>query len=155
MHFGVRSRNLSNVGQSLDRWPKIYHLEILSASKGTLRRWFQLHLQSLASTNLNWAYVVGYGPYFLCVIHMEGLCLSRGNINRLMMMSSKVIIILISLLMSPLLGHRPSIWITHKEKVSTHQPSLDGGLWPVLLMCTTKKIIIVDISLLCIYANSF
>jgi hypothetical protein len=26
-----------------------------------------------------------------------------------------IIIIIISLLMSPLLGHRPSLWITHKE----------------------------------------
>jgi hypothetical protein len=30
--------------------------------------------------------VVGYGPFSLCVIHKEGLCLSSGNINRLMMM---------------------------------------------------------------------
>jgi ABC-type microcin C transport system permease subunit YejE len=26
-----------------------------------------------------------------------------------------IIIIIISLVMSPLLGHRPSLWITHKE----------------------------------------
>jgi hypothetical protein len=30
--------------------------------------------------------VVGYGPFFLCVIHKEGLCPSSGDINRLMMM---------------------------------------------------------------------
>jgi hypothetical protein len=30
----------------------------------------------------------------------------------------KYIIIIISLLMSPLLGHRPCIWITHKENES-------------------------------------
>jgi hypothetical protein len=29
---------------------------------------------------------VGYGPFSLCVIHMEGLYLSSGDINRLMMM---------------------------------------------------------------------
>jgi preprotein translocase subunit Sec63 len=30
-----------------------------------------------------------------------------------------IIIIIISLLMSPLLGHRPSLWITHKENAHT------------------------------------
>jgi hypothetical protein len=28
---------------------------------------------------------VGYGPFSLCVIHEEGLCLSVGDINKLMM----------------------------------------------------------------------
>jgi hypothetical protein len=32
--------------------------------------------------------VVGYGPFSLCVIHKEGLCLSSGDINRLMMSPS-------------------------------------------------------------------
>jgi hypothetical protein len=32
-----------------------------------------------------WVRVVGYGPFFLCVIHKEGLCLSSGDINGLMM----------------------------------------------------------------------
>jgi hypothetical protein len=31
-----------------------------------------------------------------------------------------IIIIIISLLISPLLGHRPSLWITHKENEPTH-----------------------------------
>jgi hypothetical protein len=30
-------------------------------------------------------------------------------------LNMRVIIVLISLLMSPLLGHRPSLWITYKE----------------------------------------
>jgi hypothetical protein len=30
--------------------------------------------------------MVGYGPFFLYVIHKEGLCPSSGDINRLMMM---------------------------------------------------------------------
>jgi hypothetical protein len=34
----------------------------------------------------SWACVVGYGPFFLCVIQKEGLCPSSGGINRLMMM---------------------------------------------------------------------
>jgi hypothetical protein len=46
--FGVRSRKLSNVGQSLDGWPKIYYLE-LRASESTLSQ-SRLHLQSLAPT---------------------------------------------------------------------------------------------------------
>jgi hypothetical protein len=49
----------------------------------------QLHLQLLASTNPHWARVVGYGPFFLCVIHKEGLCPSSGYINKLMMMIKK------------------------------------------------------------------
>jgi hypothetical protein len=55
VRFGVRSRKLSNVGLSLDGWPKIYYLELLRASEGTLSRWFRLHLQSLAPTNPHWA----------------------------------------------------------------------------------------------------
>jgi hypothetical protein len=38
------------------------------------------------STNPHWVLVVDYGPFFLCVIHKEGLCPSSGNINRLTMM---------------------------------------------------------------------
>jgi hypothetical protein len=80
------SARLSNVGQLLDGWPKIYYLELLHASEAPLTRWSLLHLQSLALTYLHWARVVGYGPFSLCVIHKEGLCPSSGDINRLMMM---------------------------------------------------------------------
>jgi hypothetical protein len=65
---------------------KIYYLELLRASEGTLSRWSRLHLQSLAPTNPYWARVVGYGPFSLWLIHNEGLCPSSGDINRLMMM---------------------------------------------------------------------
>jgi hypothetical protein len=41
---------------------------------------------SLAPTNPLWACVVGYGPFSLCVIHKKGLCLSSGDINKLIMM---------------------------------------------------------------------
>jgi hypothetical protein len=85
--FGVRSRKLSNVGQSLDGFiilPKIYYLELLRASEGTLSRWSRQHLQSLASTIPHWACVVGYGPFSLCVIHKEGLCPTSEDINMLM-----------------------------------------------------------------------
>jgi hypothetical protein len=79
VHFGVRSRKLSNVGQSLDRWPKIYYLELLRASESTLSGWSRLHLTSLAPTNPHWAHVVGYGPFFLYVIHKEGMCPSSWD----------------------------------------------------------------------------
>jgi hypothetical protein len=81
VRFGVRSRKLSNFGQSLDEWPKIYYLELLRAAEGTLSHWSRLHLESLAPTNSNWARVVGYGPFSLCVIHKEDLCPDSGNIN--------------------------------------------------------------------------
>jgi hypothetical protein len=61
MRFGVRSRKLSSVHQSLDGWPKLYYLELLRVS--------------------HWARVVGYGPFSLCVIHEEGLCPCSGDIN--------------------------------------------------------------------------
>jgi hypothetical protein len=78
VHFGVRSRKLSNVGQSWDGWLKMYYVELLRASEGTLSRWSRLHLQSLAPTNPHWARVVGYDLFSLCVIHKEGLCPSNG-----------------------------------------------------------------------------
>jgi hypothetical protein len=39
-----------------------------------------------APNNPHWARVVGFGPFSLCVIHKEGLCLSSGDIKRLMIM---------------------------------------------------------------------
>jgi hypothetical protein len=79
---GVQSRKLSNVDQSLDAWPKIYYLEFLRASEGTLSCYSWLRLQSLALTNLHWARVVGYGPFSLCVIHKT--CAPAVRISRLM-----------------------------------------------------------------------
>jgi hypothetical protein len=86
--LGVRSRKLSTGlnGQSWDGRPKIYYLELLRASKGTLSHWSRLYLQLIALTNLHWARLVGYGSFSLWVIHKEGLCPSSGDINRLMMM---------------------------------------------------------------------
>jgi hypothetical protein len=48
--LGVRSRKLSNIGRSFDRWPKIYYLELLRASESRLNCWSRLYLQSLALT---------------------------------------------------------------------------------------------------------
>jgi hypothetical protein len=41
---------------------------------------------AVVSTHQSAIGVVGYGPFFLCAIHKEGLCPSSGGINRLMMM---------------------------------------------------------------------
>jgi hypothetical protein len=85
---------ISVIAEVKQRWSVIgwvtknYYLELLLASEGTLSRWSQLHLQSLAPTKPHWAHVVGYGP-FLCVIHKEGLCPTSGDINRLMMMMNR------------------------------------------------------------------
>jgi hypothetical protein len=67
--WSVRSRKLSNVGQSLDGWPKTNYLELHRASEGILSRWSRLYLQSLAPTNLQWTRVVGYGLLSFWVIH--------------------------------------------------------------------------------------
>jgi hypothetical protein len=76
VRFGVRSRKLSNIGQSWDGLPKMLL---------TLSCWSHLHLQSIAPTNPHWARVVGESPFSLCAIHKEGLCPSSGDTNRLMM----------------------------------------------------------------------
>jgi hypothetical protein len=87
--FNFPKWKLSNVGQSCDGWPKLYYLELLCASEGTLSRWSRVLLQSLTSTNPHWARVVGYGPFSLWVIHKEDLCPGSGDINRLMMKISE------------------------------------------------------------------
>jgi hypothetical protein len=69
---------------------KMYYLELLRTSEGTLIRYSRLHLQSLAPTDPHWARVVGYGPFSLYVIHKESLCPSIGVINRLMMMWANI-----------------------------------------------------------------
>jgi hypothetical protein len=65
VRFSVRSRKLSNVGQSLDDWLKNYYLELLRASKDTLSRWSRLHMQLLPPTNPHWPpwWVKARSPY--------------------------------------------------------------------------------------------
>jgi hypothetical protein len=74
---GVRSRKLSNVGQSLDGWPK----NLLSRAPLCFRR----HVKPLACIcnqhpPIHWARVVGYGPFSLCVIHKA--CAPVGTLIR-------------------------------------------------------------------------
>jgi hypothetical protein len=120
VRFSVWSWKLSNVGHSLDEWPKIYYLKLLRASKGTLSRWSRLHLQPLAPTNPHWARVVSYGPFSLCVIHKEGLCPSSGDINRLMMM---------------MIGTaKASLW-TARNSLNCVTPNFNTGLRSSLVWC--------------------
>jgi hypothetical protein len=103
----VRPRKLSNVGQLSHKWPKIYYLKLLHASKGVLSRRFQLHLPLLAPTNPHCDCVVGYGPWSLYrngVIHKEGLCPSN-DINRLMMMMMMVVMMMMMVMMNNRLKH--------------------------------------------------
>jgi hypothetical protein len=51
--------------------------------------WQITQLKITLATNPHWARVVGYDPVSLWVIHKEGLCLSSGDINRLVMMMMK------------------------------------------------------------------
>jgi hypothetical protein len=45
----------------------------------------QNFVRTVSPTNPQWARVVAYGSFFLCVIHKDGLCPSSGDINRLTM----------------------------------------------------------------------
>jgi hypothetical protein len=54
--FGVRSRKLSNIGQSLEQ-------KFIVSSSSVLQSW--LHLQSLASINPHWVRVVAYVPFYM------------------------------------------------------------------------------------------
>jgi hypothetical protein len=91
---GARSRKLSNIGRSSDGRPKIYYLELLRVSEGTLSCWSRLYLQSLVPTNPHWALVVDYGPFSLYpqgtrrTIHKEGLWPNSGGIISLMIFAS-------------------------------------------------------------------
>jgi hypothetical protein len=61
--FEVRSRKLSNIGQSLNEYPKVNYLELLRASERTLSCWSRLYFQSIAPSNPHWARVVARSPY--------------------------------------------------------------------------------------------
>jgi hypothetical protein len=51
-----------------------------------IHMYYEIH--PLTRTGVAW--VVGYGPFSLCVIHKEVLCPSNGDINGLMMMIIKL-----------------------------------------------------------------
>jgi hypothetical protein len=52
LHYQMKiQRSIQHVVIKIGRWmTKIYNLELLRASEGTLSRWSRLHLQSLAPT---------------------------------------------------------------------------------------------------------
>jgi hypothetical protein len=61
-----------------------YHSRFIPEGEAEASQIYQNYLA--LPTNSHWARVVGYGPFFLCIIHKEGLCHSCGDTNGLMMM---------------------------------------------------------------------
>jgi hypothetical protein len=52
----------------------------------------------------------------------------RVRNNDYIIVGKFIVIVIISLLMSPLLKHRPSLWITHKKAITYHAgPVRVGG----------------------------
>jgi hypothetical protein len=82
VRFGVRTRKLSNIGQSLGWVTK----NSLSRAPPCFGRHVDpgCNLQSIAPTNPHWARVVHYGPFSLCTIHKEGSCPNSGHIRIMM-----------------------------------------------------------------------
>jgi hypothetical protein len=61
-------------------------IQTLSIKTIELYQYIQRYPNKINQTNLHWARVVGYGPFSLRVIYMDGLCPSSGDINRPMVM---------------------------------------------------------------------
>jgi hypothetical protein len=70
-------------------WYKIYYLELLRASEGTLSGWSRLQVVSTHQSPLSPR--GGLWPVLLVIIHKEGLCRRSKDINRLMMMNCDII----------------------------------------------------------------
>jgi hypothetical protein len=83
VRFSVRLRKLSNVWSVIGWVTK----NLLSRAPCFRKHVKPLvpYLRSLEPTNQHWAREVGYGPFFLCVIHKEGLCPSSGALIGWMM----------------------------------------------------------------------
>jgi hypothetical protein len=82
--FGVRSWKLSNVRKRSVGWvTKIIISRAPPCYGRHFSRWSRLHWQTLPGTNQHCARVVGYSSISLCEINKEDLCLSSGDINRL------------------------------------------------------------------------
>jgi hypothetical protein len=83
--FGVRSRKLSSVGQSLDGWPKIYPQTLTCFSRHVKRLVLAVfavvstHQSALGSRGGLWPFLLMY------ILHKKGFCPSSGEINKLIM----------------------------------------------------------------------
>jgi hypothetical protein len=74
----IHNTSLISAYFGLDSQCKCLEYLFMGDQKLIISSWSRLHLQSLASTNPDWARVVGYP---------QDLCPSSGDINRLMMIS--------------------------------------------------------------------
>jgi hypothetical protein len=90
VRFAVRSRKLSKrclTCQSVIGWVTKNLLFRAPPCFGRhVKPWVPAAFTVVSIHNPHWARLVGYGPFFLCVIHKEGLCSSSGDINRPMIM---------------------------------------------------------------------
>jgi hypothetical protein len=86
VRFGVQSRKISNVGQSLDMTKNLFSRAPLCFGRHVKQ--FVPAAFAVVSTHQSVLDPRGYGPFSLRVIHKEGLCPISRDINRLMMMAS-------------------------------------------------------------------
>jgi hypothetical protein len=77
--FGMRSRKLSNVGHWMS------DQNVLSRASPRFERHVKPLVPAVFAVVSTHQTALGYGPFFLCVLHKESLCPSSGDINRLMM----------------------------------------------------------------------
>jgi hypothetical protein len=95
----VPTRDISNIPLRLPHFTKMKVILVKCVHFGKLcgKKKYRKYLRAsegtlvsaafaVVSTNPHWDRVVGYGPFYLCIIHNKGLCPSSGDINRLMMM---------------------------------------------------------------------
>jgi hypothetical protein len=78
----------------------------------------RLHLQSLKPTNPHWARVVGYGPFSLCAINKEGLCSSSGDINRLLMMMTYLLAVILRIVLYYCLYFKINVEVNDGSKLT-------------------------------------
>jgi hypothetical protein len=79
----------------------------------------------LTSAIAHRAHWLSHKASYIGIRHINDLCFILGHIWK------SFIIIIISLLMSPLLGHKPSLWITHKKN-GHNPPCGPSAAWWVL-----------------------
>jgi hypothetical protein len=91
----LRATSAAHVAELLARGDRARTAEATHANQHSSRghallRYYEISIDVssylIAQTNPHWACVVYYGPFSLCAINKKGLCRSRGDFNRLMMM---------------------------------------------------------------------
>jgi hypothetical protein len=98
LHFTCRHYNVYGITDTITWWSSIARRAAIAKAK---QRWSvgwvtKYKLQDIvlyrsinidSPTNSHRARVMGYGPFSLCVIHIEGLCLSSIRLMMMMMMN--------------------------------------------------------------------